>query len=342
MPILVNTPITINGINYDVEKMIGKGGLSVVYLAKEQSTKRKVAIKEFLYTKFYDPLTHENDCEENWENEILNTQAQARSGKRCVEVLNFEKRCDLQTPEFYIVLSFIEGLTFLEFYRQFILECRGLENLDITTMVRFVFLPLAELLEYCHSVEHIVHRDFAVSNIIIQKDKTGDIYPVLIDWGVSKYLGPEWVYYTPKPYMLPDMPRDLPVTQKGAPPEVRSGYIPCAASDIYYMGHLMYFVFTGGIMREDSDNAGPQDFVLNPKAINIFIPDEFNKVVAKLTQYEPADRPKSMTEVIAMLKSLITIDYVHFDFSYIGEPDSDEKFAALPEELSDKDKNAKK
>jgi serine/threonine protein kinase len=308
MPIFVGQTTEINGVTYNIEKLLGKGGLSYIYLATDNETGNKVAIKEYIYSKYYDQLTHENDCELNWENEILNTQAQAKSEKKCVHVLNYEKRSDLQTPEYYIVFDFVTGQTFLEFYREFVLMCRGLEHLDLNTVVRTIFIPLAELLEYCHSTEYIVHRDFAVSNIMIQKEPMGGIWPVLIDWGVSKYLGPEWIYYTPKPYMTPDMPKDLPITQKGAPPEIRNGYLPCAASDIYYLGHLMFFVFTGGIMREDSDNAGPDDYVLNPKRINPFIPDPYNNVIIKLTQFEPADRPKNMQEVLQLLRSLITID----------------------------------
>jgi serine/threonine protein kinase len=333
MPIYVNQPIEINGTVYQVEKLIGKGGLSYVYLAKDTTTQQKVAIKEYLYVKFFDPLTRENDCEENWENEILNTQAQAKSGKICVKVLNYEKRVDLQTPEYYIVFNFVEGQTFLEYYREFVLECNGLENLDLPTIVRTIFIPLAELLEYAHGVEGIVHRDFAVSNIIIQKNKVGDVWPVLIDWGVSKYVGPEWIYHTPKPYMTPETPRDMPITQKGAPPEIRFGYMPTATSDIYYLGHLMFFVFTGGIMREDSDSAGPDDFVLNAKQFNIFIPEAYNKVIQKFTQYEPADRPPTMGHAIQMLRSLITIDHVHFDFSYFAEPDTDPKMSGLNDSI---------
>jgi serine/threonine protein kinase len=324
VPITVGQPIQIDGIVYHVKKVLGKGGLSIVYLAYNAETQEKVAIKEFLYTQFYDPLTRENDCVVYWENEVLNTQAQAKSGKPCVNVIACEKKLDLQTPEFYIVLSFVEGLTFLDFYRNFILSSRGLENLDLASIVRNIFVPLAELLEYCHSQEHIIHRDFAVNNIIIQMDDEENYWPVLIDWGVSKYVGPEWIHYAPKPYISDDMPKDIPISQKGAPPEIRFGYMPTAASDIYYLGHLMYFVFTGGIMREDSELTNYDAFVLNPKLINWFLPDNYNEVVTALTQYEPADRPCDMKTAIKLLNGLIHIQEIHFDFSIFMPPDTDE------------------
>jgi len=327
VPITVGQPIEINGIVYDVQKVLGKGGFSIVYSAYEQILMRKVAIKEYLYPKFYDPYTHENECEIYFDNEVLNTQAQARSGKKCVEILNYAKKLDLQTPEFYIVLNFIDGQTFLEFYREFITTCRGLEHLDLASMVRYVFLPLAELLQYCHEQEGIIHRDFAVSNIIIQRDKES-YWPVLIDWGVSKYVGNEWIHHTPKPYMTEEMQKDIPINQKGAPPEVKMGFMPNATSDIYYLGHLMYFTFTGGIVREDSENINPDEFVLNPKKMNVFIPDAYNEFVMQLTQFEPADRIASMEIVIRKLKNLITISDVHFDFDIFGDPDTDNRYSA--------------
>ncbi len=323
MPITVGEPIDINGVIYDVKKTLGVGGLSRVYLAVNHHTGEKVAIKSFMYAKFFDKFTHENDCEDYWENEVLNTKAQARSGKHSVKVLDYQKKIDLQTPEFYIVLNFIEGMTFQDWYRKFVLTCHGLKHLDLSSVVRYIFLPLAEHLEYCHNEEFIIHRDFSVRNIIIQATEN-DFWPVLIDWGMSKYIGDDWVDFAPKPYCTEDIPRDITIKQKGAPPEIRFGYMPIPASDIYYLGHLMYFVFTGGIMREDSELNTRADYVLEPKKANHYLPDEYNDVVIKLTQYEPADRPRSMTQVIKMLKELININTIHFDFELFMSPDTHE------------------
>ncbi|MHA1674939.1 MAG: serine/threonine protein kinase [Promethearchaeota archaeon] len=325
MPIKIGEPIVIDGISFFIERLIDHGGLSTVFLGIDQNTKEKVAIKEFIYHKFYDKITRENDIDEFFDNEVLNTQTQAQSGFKTVEVLHYEKKLDLETPEYYIVFTFIEGKTFLDFYREFVQNCRGLAHLDLSSIVRYIFLPLVDLLSYCHTEAHIVHRDLSVKNIIIQTGEEEEFWPVLIDWGVSKYVGPEWIYYCPKPYMVPEIPKDIPIIQKGAPPEIKFGYMPNAASDIYYLAHLMYFTFTGGIMREDSEIVSEESYVLDPKKVNWFVPDEYNEVVKKLTQYEPADRPQTMLEVRTLLEDLINIQHVHFDFEFFMEkPDTDE------------------
>jgi serine/threonine protein kinase len=326
MPITVGKPIEIDGVSFFVEKMLDRGGLSAVYLATDTTTNEKVAIKAFDYPKFYNKITRLNDIDDFFDNEVINTQSQAQWGEHTVRVLHFEKKLDLQTPEYYIVLSFIKGKTLLDFYREFVQSCRGMAHLDLASIVRYIFIPLVDLLEFCHEKLQIVHRDFSVNNIIVQTDEEGSFWPVLIDWGVSKFVGPDWIYFTPKPYISPEMPKDIPITQKGAPPEIKFGYMPTAASDIYYLAHLMYFVFTGGIMREDSEILSEDSYVLDPKSVNWFVPHEYNELVKRMTQYEPADRPQTMGEVKKMLEELINISHVHFDFEFFTElsPDTDE------------------
>ena len=74
-----------------------------------------------------------------------------------------------------------------------------------------------------------------------------------------------------------------------------------------------------------SEIKNKENYVLSPRDINWYIPHEYNKVVKKMSQYEPADRPHDMKEVIEMLKGLIQIKQVHFDFEIIfSKPDTDE------------------
>ena len=314
----VGSPYEINGRTYDIKSVLGKGGLSTVFLAIEHETNIKVAIKKFFYEKFTDPITKENDCVVFWKNEVLNTQAQAKSGMHCVEVIDYAEIELSQETEYYIILSFVEGKTFKSWYREFINKSHGLENLDLASVVRNIFIPMAKLLNFCHNEEGIIHRDIAVENIIIQEDEDDEMnfWPVLIDWGISKFVGQEWVDDAPKPYMTGDMDKDIPIKQKGAPPEIRNGYEPCAASDIYYLGHLMYFVFTGGLLREDSELTSHKAYVMHARQFNWFLPERYDEDIQKFTQYEPADRPKNMDVVIKMLTALIKINQIHFDFDF--------------------------
>ncbi len=69
-----------------------------------------------------------------------------------------------------------------------------MEHLDLASIVREIFIPIAKLLDYCHTKENIVHRDVSVENIIIQKgEEHGEFIHILIDWGISKHVGSDWI-----------------------------------------------------------------------------------------------------------------------------------------------------
>ena len=76
-------------------------------------------------------------------------------------------------------------------------------------------------------------------------------------------------------------------------------------------------------MREDSELLDKDSWVLRPKEINWYLPESYNEMVEKLTQFEPADRPKDMIVVIQMLNELIRINQIHYDFDFLTNPDTD-------------------
>ncbi len=149
----------------------------------------------------------------------------------------------------------------------------------------------------------------------------GKIVPIVIDWGVAKYIGRENLYNPPRPYFTAETYQGTGIHNRGTPPEVLAGLNPIAASDIYMLGYLMYFLFSGG--NHPRLPATHADFVLHPRDINPDLPYSFNKMVEYMTQYEPADRIPSMDLVHKYLESLYLstaiLDYpadvpIHFYF----------------------------
>ena len=63
-----------------------------------------------------------------------------------------------------------------------------------------------------------------------------------------------------------------------------AGFEPIAASDIYMLGHVMFFLFSGG--HYCSTAATNEDFILHPLDLNPNLPHDFNKLVEYITQYE--------------------------------------------------------
>ncbi|MCK5604002.1 hypothetical protein KAR91_19095, partial [Candidatus Pacearchaeota archaeon] len=89
------------------------------------------------------------------------------------------------------------------------------------------------------------------------------------------------------------------IRNRGTPPEVMAGFEPMAATDIYMLGHIMFYLFSGG--HYASSAATNEDFVLHPRDFNPTLPSDFNRLVEYMTQYEPADRMESMLKVFDAL-----------------------------------------
>ncbi len=95
-----------------------------------------------------------------------------------------------------------------------------------------------------------------------------------------------------------------------------AGFEPIATSDIYMLGHVMFFLFSGG--HYCSTAATNEDFILHPLDLNPNLPHDFNKLVEYMTQYEPADRMPDMVKVYEALKWL---------YETTGKPEMEESEA---------------
>ena len=129
-------------------------------------------------------------------------------------------------------------------------------------------------------------------------------YPIIIDWGVAKQIGPEKMYNPRKPYYISSAPEATGIRNRGTPPEVMAGFDPIAASDIYMLGHVMFYLFSGG--RYCGTAATHEDYVLHPGDFHSDLPSDFNKLVEYMTQYEPADRMPNMVKVHDALQWLFS------------------------------------
>ena len=91
---------------------------------------------------------------------------------------------------------------------------------------------IATALLYLHS-HGIIHRDIKLENIMLRKDKIGHLEAVLIDFGLSCFLGPE--QYSTEPVG----------TLKYAAPEVLSRFPYGNKADCWSLGVILYILLVG-------------------------------------------------------------------------------------------------
>lgn len=292
--------INLNGNLYVAEKIIGKGQFGVIYLARSkqkmirgEKIAKYVAIKEYFVSRFYDPVVKANRCDHYWKREVKNTKIQGKYGPTLLKLLDsgvvpYENRA-----EYYIVLSYIEGTPFSEWFSHYHTMHPLFGKEEISYLTHSILIPIAKHLEFCHR-KHLIHRDLSVENIFVDTSQKNQIQPVIMDWGASKLLK--------HPSKVPQSKNYTAFMNKGTPPEIVMGARPMAGSDVYMFGHLMYFLLTGG--KTARTPASKEDYVLKPYLENPQIPKTYDLLVQKCTQYDLKDRFQDIGMVIHALEQL--------------------------------------
>lgn len=201
------------GDRYRVERKIGEGGMSCVYLAEDLKLPgKKWAIKE---TVSVQGMFHAVQAEA----ELLITLSHPRL-PRIVDFFNPD-----ESGYTYMVMDYIHGMTLEKYIR----GCRGQVSAD------FMFhlaKQLLEVLSYLHAhTPPVVFRDLKPSNIML----TTDMEVRLIDFGIARSYKQE---------------QNEDTVQLGtvgfAAPEQYGGGQSDARSDLYALGALMLYLSTGG------------------------------------------------------------------------------------------------
>jgi eukaryotic-like serine/threonine-protein kinase len=199
---------------YRLKRILGEGGMGVVWLADREDTGNLVAVK-FLPHAGLSPARRERFARE------IKTLAKLKH-PFIARLYDAGALAD-GTPWF--VMEYVEGLRFTEFCSQG--ECPIDERLQL-------FRKVCEAVQYAHGQE-IIHRDLKPSNILVEADGT----PRLLDFGIAKEL------------QSPDEPSDR--TRPGlrflspdyaAPEWVRDGPVGLY-TDVYSLGVILYEMLAG-------------------------------------------------------------------------------------------------
>lgn len=192
---------------YKVIKVLGKGGMGIVYLCENLQTGKLWAIKEvYQGINNIDVLSEVNILKDL--NHI--------GIRRIIDVFYENKKL-------YMVQDYVEGQTLKEYV--------GLNSSMKIEEILNITLALCDIIRYLHNQNSpIIYRDIKPSNIII----TPSDRVVLIDFGISKVYksdaGYDKVYSFSNGY--------------AAPEQYGLGKC-CTQTDIYGIGMLIYFMLKG-------------------------------------------------------------------------------------------------
>jgi serine/threonine protein kinase len=257
----------LNGI-YEIDEMIGSGGMGEIYKSHELQTGAAVAIKMLL------PDMAENEAALA----LFRREAAALHNlphDAIVRYFLFTVEPILQRP--YLAMEFVDGRSLSE-----ILQAGPLSFESLVKLTRRV----ASGLEAAHE-RGIIHRDVSPDNIIVPRDDV--TRAKIIDFGIARMvqLGDPTIigsgFAGKENYVSPE--------QVGL-----FGGDVTPKSDIYSLGLVIFYAITG----QRLDMAGTQ-FQLVEKRRRVpdlsTVDPRFRPLLERMLQPDPANRPASMADI---------------------------------------------
>ena len=264
---------------YQILELLGKGGMAMVYKARDTRLEREVALKIIRLEAF--PPEQLQDVFKRFERE-----AKASAGlshPNIVKVLDYGE----YEGSPFLVLEYLPGGT---------LKRRIGEPMSWQEAMRLV-LPVARGLEYAHQ-RGIVHRDIKPANILLTEN--GE--PMLSDFGIVKlFQGGETTALTASGAAVG--------TPEYMAPEQWTGET-CPESDMYSLGVVLYEIITGQ-RPYDADTPGglflkqvtePLPF---PREIVPDLPEPVEQFLLKTLDKEPSKRHDDFWAFIREIESLL-------------------------------------
>lgn len=253
---------------YRIERELGRGGMGVVYLGRQLSLNRLVAIKVLPPQMAADP-----QFRRRFEQEARVIAALAH--ENLVHVYDIEEAEDT----FFIVMELVDGQTV-----RAIREARRLTPEEI----RSIGIAVARALEAAHR-QGIIHRDVKSHNVMVTRE--GRVK--LMDFGIARVAGGGGIKTATGSV--------LGTPEYMAPEQARSGE-SSPQTDIYSLGVLLYEIATGRLPFSGSDPFAValkhiSEVAVPPRQIDPTIPDWLETVIVKTLEKDPARRYASAAEV---------------------------------------------
>jgi predicted Ser/Thr protein kinase len=258
---------------YHLDAELGRGGMSIVYRARDTLLKRDVAVKVMsaaaLGSEGRARLLHE---------------AQSAAQLNHPNIVSVHDAGEADGSPF-IVMELVEGES---------LHDRRPEALDdILAMARQV----------CAALEHaltsgIIHRDLKPENVLLARDGTAKLVDFGLARSVASRLTSEGTIVGTVFYLAP---------------ELALGQDFDGRADLYALGVMLYELTTGQLpfMADDPVAVITQHLhapAVPPRAKNAEIPPALDALIVRLLSKDPQDRPGSAAEVLQILDAPDILD----------------------------------
>ena len=248
--------------DYELLEEVARGGMGVVYRARQVSLNRIVAVKMLLHGAF--------SSEEFLQR--FRIEAQAAAGLHHPNIVPLYEVGELDGRP-YFSMEYIEGKTLAEAVRE--------KPMGAGRAASYL-KSVAQAMQYAHE-RGILHRDLKPSNILL------DIFdqPRITDFGLAKLLDDD-TQLTLTGQAL-GSPGHMP------PEQVAGGRASSIRGDVYSLGAILYHLITGrppfqGETVHEVLLQAQTSVPVNPRRLNPSVPEALQTICLKCLQKTPAQR----------------------------------------------------
>src|SRR5205809_2318241 len=267
---------------YTLVKILGRGGMGIVWMARDEELERNVALK-FLPDLIIHDAAVLSDLK--------------RETRRCLELThkNIVRIYDFVHDErsSCISMEYIDGDTLSKLRCD--KELKAFETAELTDWMS----QLCAALDYAHNYAHIIHRDLKPANLMV--NQRGELK--VSDFGIARSLGDSMSVITKA--------GGRSGTLAYMSPQQLGGERGTHLDDIYSLGASVYELLTsrppfyvGNIDRQIREKIPPlmterrKEFEIEAEPI----PAVWEEWVATCLAKDPAKRPQSVTEIAGKLQ----------------------------------------
>ena len=272
---------------YEIQEVLGVGGMAIVYRAYDNIDDRPVAVKI---------LKEEYLANEEFRRRFKNeSKAIAMlSHPNIVKVYDVSYGERLQ----YIVMEYVEGITLKEYIEQ-------RRIIPWKEAVHFL-TQILRALQHAHD-RGVVHRDVKPQNVMLLH--SGNIK--VTDFGIARFTRSE----------TRTMTENAIGSVHYISPEQARGDLTDGKSDIYSVGVVLYEMLTGELPFQSDSTVSVAIMQLQseprrPRELNDAIPLGLEQITIRAMQKAPSERYQSAAEMLLDLEEFKRNPLIRFEYNY--------------------------
>ena len=262
---------------YEIIEEIGRGGMAIVYKARQKSLNRIVALKV---------LTGQFNVDDEFIALFIDEAKKTASldHPNLITVFDWGEIDNL----YYISMEYLEGET----VREKIERTGPLPESEIETVIT----AIAGGLDHAHQTKGLIHRDIKTSNIFLKKDGRA----ILMDFGIAK--SKDSTLTLARPETIPGTVLGTPEYMSPEQADPESEEVLSSLSDIYSLGIVMYEMATEQLPFHADNPIVTISMIVNkqptpPSEIRPELGKEIEARILKCLDKNPAERFQTAADI---------------------------------------------